>query len=119
MPSTRSQGDNLAPPIAELERFLYLRRRILEYQQRYNIPDIFSPTKPKEKPTMAEEGPLNRPLKFYATPSQQEPHNNIAAPAINQNDFELKPSLLSVVQQHQFAGNPTDDPIEHLTKFVQ
>ena len=120
MPSTRSQGENLAPPIAELERFLYLRRRILEYQRRYNIPDIFFPTaEPVEKPTMATVEPQNRPLKFYATPSQQEPHNSIAAPAINRKDFELKPSLLSVVQQHQFAGNPTDDPNEHLTKFVQ
>jgi len=119
MPSTRSQGNNLAPPVPELERFLYVRRRIHEYQQKYDIPDIFSPSKPEEKPTMAEKGPHNRPLKFYATPSQQEPHNNIAAPTINRNDFELKPSLLSTVQQHQFAGNPTDDPNEHLTKFEQ
>jgi hypothetical protein len=68
---------------------------------------------------MAAVGPHNRPLMFYGTPSQKEPHNKIAAPAINRNDFELKPSLLSFVQQHQFAGNPTDDPNEHLTKFVQ
>ena len=98
MPSTRSQGDNLAPPIAELERFLYLRRRILEYQRRYNIPDIFFPTtEPVEKPTMGTVEPLNHPLKFYTTSFQQEPHNSIVAPAINRNDFELKPSLLSAV----------------------
>ena len=69
MPSTRSQGDNLAPPVLKLERFLYVRRRIQEYQQKYDIPDIFSPPKPEEKPIMAEEGPQNHPLKFYDTPS--------------------------------------------------
>ncbi|CAJ2646738.1 unnamed protein product [Trifolium pratense] len=67
---------------------------------------------------MAEE-PQNRPLKSYAIPSQEEPHNSIAAPAIEANNFELKPSLLSAVQQNQFSGNPTDDPNLHLSIFLQ
>ncbi|MCI69535.1 hypothetical protein A2U01_0090797, partial [Trifolium medium] len=46
------------------------------------------------------EVPQNRPLKSYAA----EPHNSIAAPAIDANNFELKPSLLSAVQQNQFSG---------------
>ena len=33
-----------------------------------------------------DEGPQNRPLKYYVVPSQEEPYNNIAAPAIEQND---------------------------------
>ncbi|CAJ2627735.1 unnamed protein product [Trifolium pratense] len=65
------------------------------------------------------EGPQNRPLKSYAIPSQAEPHNSIAAPAIEANNFELKPSLLSAVQQNQFSGNPTDDPNLHLSIFLQ
>ncbi|XP_058769280.1 uncharacterized protein LOC131643144 [Vicia villosa] len=64
------------------------------------------------------EGPRNRPLRDYAAPSQQEPHNSIAAPTFNQKDFKLKPSLISTIQQHQFSGNPTEDLNEHLTKFV-
>ena len=68
---------------------------------------------------MDVNGPQNRPLKYYAIPTQQEPRNSIVAPAITRNDFELKPSLISAVQQNQFSGNPTDDPNEHLTKFVQ
>ncbi|XP_050896616.1 uncharacterized protein LOC127103395 [Lathyrus oleraceus] len=65
------------------------------------------------------ERPQNCPLKYYVVPSQEEPHNNIVAPSINQNDFELKPSMLSVVQQNQFLGSPTDDPNLHLSMFVQ
>ncbi|XP_050875074.1 uncharacterized protein LOC127078683 [Lathyrus oleraceus] len=65
------------------------------------------------------ERPQNRSLKYYAIPSQAEPHNSIAAPAINRNDFKLKPSLLSAVQQNQFSGSPTDGPNLHLSVFVQ
>ena len=48
-------------------------------------------------------GEQPRPLKSYAIPSQEEPHNSIAAPPIEANNFELKPSLLSAVQQNQFS----------------
>ncbi|XP_058783187.1 uncharacterized protein LOC131657848 [Vicia villosa] len=65
------------------------------------------------------EGPRNRPLREYSTPSQLEPHKSIVNPAINRKDFELKPSLISAIQQRQFSGVPTDDPNEHLTKFIQ
>ncbi|CAJ2638232.1 unnamed protein product [Trifolium pratense] len=65
------------------------------------------------------EAPQERPLRSYAIPSQAEPHNSIAAPAIEANNFELKPSLLSAVQQNQFSGNPTDDPNLHLSIFLQ
>lgn len=63
-------------------------------------------------------GPANRTLRDYATPSQDEPYNNIVAPAIDQNDFELKPSLLQAIQKNQFSGSPTDDPNLHLSVFV-
>lgn len=65
------------------------------------------------------DAPTNRPLRDYASPSQDEPHSNIVAPAIDRNDFELKPALLQAVQQNQFSGNPTDDPNLHLSVFVQ
>ena len=29
------------------------------------------------------------------------------------NNFELKPALITMVQQHQFTGHPTEDPNEH------
>ncbi|KAK2395303.1 hypothetical protein QL285_057048 [Trifolium repens] len=65
------------------------------------------------------EGPQGRPLRSYAISSQEEPHNIIAAPAIEANNFELKSSLLSAVQQNQFSRNPTDDPNLHLSIFLQ
>lgn len=35
------------------------------------------------------------------------------------NYFELKPTLLQIVQQNQFSGNPTEDLNLHLSVFVQ
>ena len=38
-------------------------------------------------------------------------------PAINVNDFELKPALITMVQQNQFAGHSSENPNEHLERF--
>ena len=48
-------------------------------------------------------------------------HNKYLAmkqPAINANDFELKPALITMVQQNQFAGHSTENPNEHLGRFL-
>ena len=38
--------------------------------------------------------------------------------AINANDFELKPALITMVQQNQFVGHSTENPNEHLGRFL-
>ena len=39
--------------------------------------------------------------------------------AINANDFELKPALITMVQQNQFAGHFTENPNENLGRFLR
>ena len=86
MPSTRSQGEKLKLQLDEPERYLRLERRIRdlirEHRIKLNLPDLNIPTSESVvQPEMAE--PVqNRPLKYYAIPSQDEPHNSIAAPVI-------------------------------------
>ena len=49
-------------------------------------------------------------------------HNKYSAikpPAVNDNDFELKPSLIAMVQQNQFTGHPTENPSQHLGRFLR
>ena len=49
-------------------------------------------------------------------------HNKYSAikpPAVDANDFELKPALIIMVQQNRFAGHPTEDPSEHLGQFLR
>ena len=40
-------------------------------------------------------------------------------PAIDANDYELKPALITMVQQNQFAGQSTKNPNEHLGRFLR
>ena len=40
-------------------------------------------------------------------------------PPIEANNFELKPALITMAQQHQFTGHPSEDPNEHLGKFIR
>ena len=35
------------------------------------------------------------------------------------NNFELKPTLITMVQQPQFTGHPTEKPNEHLGRFLR
>jgi len=48
-----------------------------------------------------------RHLKEFAQPSDEEPSSSIVNPLIPANNFELKPSLLQLVQQNQYAGLAT------------
>ncbi|XP_058742467.1 uncharacterized protein LOC131614954 [Vicia villosa] len=112
MPSTRSRSEDLALPIPEPERSITVSRRL----QRTCTLVPTTTYEPVEESNMGEQP---RPLKSYAIPSQAEPHNSIAPPAIEANNFELKPSLLSAVQHNQFSGNATEDPNLHLSVFLQ
>ena len=49
-------------------------------------------------------------------------HNKYSAikpSAVNANEYELKPGLITMVQQNQFAGHPTENPSEHLGRFLR
>ena len=58
-----------------------------------------------------------RALKEYATPSTEEPYVIIVYPTVEGNNFEIKPPLISLVQQNQFFGSPIEDPNLHISTF--
>ena len=39
--------------------------------------------------------------------------------AVDANDYELEPALITMVQQNQFAGQSTENPNEHLGRFLR
>ena len=49
----------------------------------------------------------------------QDKYLAIIQPAIDVDDFELKPALIRMVQQNQFTGHPTENPNEHLRRFLK
>ena len=46
-----------------------------------------------------------------------ENYSRIRRQTIEANNFELKPSLISMVQQ--FGGHPSEDPNGHLSNFLE
>ena len=49
----------------------------------------------------------------------QDKYLAVKQPAIDVDDFELKPALITMVQQNQFTGHPTENPNEHLGRFLR
>ena len=46
-------------------------------------------------------------------------YSTVRQPPIETNNFELKPALITMVQQHQFTRHPSEDPNEHLGRFLR
>ena len=49
----------------------------------------------------------------------QDKYLAVRQPAIDANDFELDPALIAMVQQNQFTGHSTENPNEHLGRFLR
>ena len=61
----------------------------------------------------------NRPLRDFAAPRAADLQLGYTVPAITVHNFELKPAFMNAAAQNQFSGSPHDDPINHLTNFVE
>ena len=48
-----------------------------------------------------------------------EEYSAVRTPPIEANNFELKPALITMMQQNQFIGHPSKDPNEHLGRFMR
>ena len=58
-------------------------------------------------------------MEEFWRPIIQEEYSAERQPPIKENNFELKPALIRMVQQHQFTGHPSEDPNEHLGRFMR
>jgi len=64
-------------------------------------------------------GEERRTLHHFITLGVQGIASSIAPPAVDANNFELKPSLISVVQQSQFCETPLENSNVHLSVFLE
>ena len=58
-------------------------------------------------------------MKDLWRPVIQDEYSAMRKPAIEANNFELMPTLITMVQQHQFTGHPSEDPNEHMERFMR
>ena len=96
----RSAGSsNLIPLDLEIERTCRKNRKNLKNkkisfsQHMYNMETLEN----------------QRPLRDYATPLVDGIHDSIQIPTIQANNFELKPSIIQMVQNSQFGGSALED----------
>ncbi|CAB81142.1 AT4g08050 [Arabidopsis thaliana] len=69
---------------------------------------------------MAEEqNQQNGPANIGAgdAPRDHRQRKGIAPPAIQNNNFEIKSGLISMIQGNKFHGLPMEDPLDHLDEF--
>ena len=71
-----------------------------------------------------EEVEVGRPqrqmtMEDFWRPSIQDEYSTARQPAIEASNFELKPALITMVQQHQFTGHPSEDPNERIGRFMK
>ena len=58
-------------------------------------------------------------MEEFWRPIIQEEFYVVRQPPIEAKNFKLKPALITNVQQHQFTGHPSEDPNEHMWRFMR
>ncbi|KAG7535100.1 Aspartic peptidase domain superfamily [Arabidopsis thaliana x Arabidopsis arenosa] len=53
----------------------------------------------------------------YDTPQAHGNRSGIRAPTVENNNFEIKMSIINMVQGNKFHGLPVEDPLDHLDNF--
>ena len=62
--------------------------------------------------------PERRTLGNFTMPDISGSFGGIVAPAIANNNFEIKPSIIQMVQNNQFGGLQGEDPYAHILTFL-
>ena len=58
-------------------------------------------------------------MEDFWRPIIRDEYSIVRKPTIEANNFELKPAFITMVQQHHFTRHPSEDPNEHLGRFVK
>ena len=115
----RKPEADMLPLDTEIERTLQNLRKIIVTEsksmgnQRERLQDI-----PEEEEEVKRNQRPNTMEDFWR-PIIQEEYSTVRQLAIEANNFELKPALITMVQQHQFTGHPSEDPNEHMGRFMR
>ncbi|XP_042408855.1 uncharacterized protein LOC121998148 [Zingiber officinale] len=64
-------------------------------------------------------GMVDKLLKDYAAPYARGVQSSITRPPIDADNFEIKPTVIHMVQRNQFGGGPHEDPNHHLELFYE
>ena len=113
----RKQDSDLIPADTELERTLRSLRKTKRVESTTMTDKRHDQT--EEQKTAARRPPITDTMEDFWRLIIHEEYYAIRQHTVDENNFELKPALITMVQQHQFNGHPTEDPNEHLGRFIR
>ena len=113
----RKQDFDLILADTELERTLRNLRKTKRAENAAMADERHDQT--EEQRTATRRPPITNTMEDFWRPIIQEEYSIIRQPTVDANNFELKPALITMVQKHQFTGHPTEDPNEHLGRFLR
>ena len=58
-------------------------------------------------------------MEDFWRPVIQDEYSAVRQLVIEPSILELKPSLINMVQQHQYTGHPSEEPNEHMGRFLR
>ena len=101
----RKQGSDLIPSDTELERTLGSLRKTKGAENAAMAEERHDQT--EEQRTAVRRPPITDTMEDFWRPIILEEYSAIRQPTVDANNFELKSTLITMVQQHQFTGHPT------------
>ena len=57
-------------------------------------------------------------MEDFWRPVIQDEYSAVRQPTIEANNFEFKLALIIMVQQHQYTRHPSEEPNEHMGRFL-
>ena len=113
----RKQNIDMIPTHSELERTLKSLRKTKRSENSAMADESQDQTEGQR--TAARRPPIADTMEDFWRPIIQDEYSAIRQLTVDANNFELKPALITMVQQQQFTGHPTKDPNEHLGRFLR
>ena len=99
-------------PDPEIESTFGIRRKKQRLEKRRKARE--------ESPKMdTGAGDQRRTLRDFITLGVQDISSSITRPTVEVNNFELRPTLISIVQQFQFGSSLMEDPNLHFSIFLE
>ena len=113
----RKLESDLSTLDTELERTLRNLRKVKRAREASMADERIEQT--VEQETATERLQRHDTMEDFWRPVIQAEYSAVREPAVEGNNFDLKPALITMVQQHRFIGHPTEDPNEHLGRFLK
>ena len=113
----RKLESDMLPVDFELERTLRSLRKVSRAEKATMADERIDQT--IEQETAAERPPIQDTMEDFWRLIIQAEYSAVRQHAVEANNFELKSALITMVQQNQFTGHPTEDPNEHLGRFLR